>query len=57
MDKIKMILDDVKRHLKNAFKGAWIDDMGIKCTQCMNNLSPRVWLSLVVLALILGLFL
>jgi hypothetical protein len=57
MDKINMILDDVKRHLKNAFKGAWIDDMGIKCTQCMNNLSPRVWLSLVVLALILGLFL
>jgi len=57
MDKIKMILDSVKTSIKNAFKGARISEMSIKCTQCMNNLSPRVWLSLVVLALILGLFL
>jgi len=52
-----MMLDEVKRHIKNAFKGGWMHDISVKCTQCANNLHPRVWLSLVVLALILGLFL
>ena len=51
------MIDELKRHLKNAFKGGWMHNHTIKCMLCWKNLKPSVWLSLVVLALILGLFL
>jgi hypothetical protein len=51
------MIDEVKRWAKKRFRGLWRYNDKIRCTMCWNNLTPRVWLCIVVLGVILGLFL
>ena len=51
------MIDELKRHIKNAFKGAWMHNHSLKCTLCWKNLKPSVWACVFVLGVILGLFL